>query len=75
MTGPAPWERAARGAMLLDETGRAAPTIFAEMSALAARTGADGPIGALPGLAPAPEPSARTAIGTDTVLAVLDAEE
>ncbi|MEV4048883.1 amino acid adenylation domain-containing protein, partial [Streptomyces sp. NPDC049744] len=35
---------------------------------LAARTGADGPIGALPGLAPAPEPSARTAIGTDTVV-------
>ncbi|MGC0387328.1 amino acid adenylation domain-containing protein [Streptomyces sp. SAI-129] len=35
---------------------------------LAARTGADGPIGALPGPAPAPEPAARTAIGTDTVV-------
>ncbi|WP_209561293.1 aminotransferase class I/II-fold pyridoxal phosphate-dependent enzyme [Frigoribacterium sp. PvP032] len=40
MTAPAPWERAARGAMLLDGAGRAAPTVFAEMSALAARTGA-----------------------------------
>ncbi|WP_399945739.1 amino acid adenylation domain-containing protein [Streptomyces sp. BBFR25] len=35
---------------------------------LAARTGADGPIGSLPGLAPAPEPAARTDIGTDTVV-------
>ena len=40
MTAPAPWERAARGAMLLDDHGRLATTIFAEMSALAARTGA-----------------------------------
>ncbi|GAA0956984.1 aminotransferase class I/II-fold pyridoxal phosphate-dependent enzyme [Frigoribacterium faeni] len=40
MTTPAPWERTARGAMLLDDAGRLAPTIFAEMSALAARTGA-----------------------------------
>ncbi|WP_423923229.1 aminotransferase class I/II-fold pyridoxal phosphate-dependent enzyme [Frigoribacterium sp. 2-23] len=40
MTTPAPWERAARGAMLLDSHGRLAPTIFAEMSALAVDTGA-----------------------------------
>ncbi|MGA1812083.1 aminotransferase class I/II-fold pyridoxal phosphate-dependent enzyme [Frondihabitans sp. 4ASC-45] len=40
MTTPAPWERAARGAMLLDSHGHLAPTIFAEMSALAAATGA-----------------------------------
>jgi N-succinyldiaminopimelate aminotransferase len=40
VTEIAPWERAARGAMLLDYDGRMAPTIFAEMSALAARTGA-----------------------------------
>ncbi len=40
MTEIAPWERAARGAMLLDSDGLMAPTIFAEMSALATRTGA-----------------------------------
>jgi N-succinyldiaminopimelate aminotransferase len=34
------WSRAARGAMLLDDGGDLSPTIFAEMSALAARTGA-----------------------------------
>jgi N-succinyldiaminopimelate aminotransferase len=34
------WQRAARGAGLLSPDGRSAPTIFAEMSALAARTGA-----------------------------------
>ncbi|GAA4266945.1 aminotransferase class I/II-fold pyridoxal phosphate-dependent enzyme [Frondihabitans peucedani] len=38
MTTLAPWERAARGAMLLDSHGTLAPTIFAEMSALAAST-------------------------------------
>ncbi|BDZ49863.1 aminotransferase [Frondihabitans sucicola] len=38
MTTLAPWERAARGAMLLDPAGRLAPTIFAEMSALATST-------------------------------------
>jgi N-succinyldiaminopimelate aminotransferase len=38
MTTLAPWERAARGAMLLDAHGRMAPTIFAEMSALASAT-------------------------------------
>jgi len=38
MTTLAPWERAARGAMLLDSHGRMAPTIFAEMSALASAT-------------------------------------
>lgn len=38
MTTLAPWERAARGAMLLGSDGRLAPTIFAEMSALAAAT-------------------------------------
>jgi N-succinyldiaminopimelate aminotransferase len=40
MTAPAPWERAARGAQLLDDEGRLATTIFAEMSALAGATGA-----------------------------------
>ncbi|MBX3098294.1 MAG: aminotransferase class I/II-fold pyridoxal phosphate-dependent enzyme [Salinibacterium sp.] len=34
------WERAARGAMLLGDDGELRPTIFAEMSALAASTGA-----------------------------------
>ncbi len=34
------WRRAAAGAGLLSPTGAVAPTIFAEMSALAARTGA-----------------------------------
>ncbi len=34
------WRRTARGAGLLTADGRAIPTIFAEMSALAARTGA-----------------------------------
>ncbi|MDR6865483.1 N-succinyldiaminopimelate aminotransferase [Microbacterium resistens] len=34
------WRRTAAGAGLLSPEGRAAPTIFAEMSALAARTGA-----------------------------------
>ncbi|HEY2642250.1 MAG TPA: aminotransferase class I/II-fold pyridoxal phosphate-dependent enzyme [Galbitalea sp.] len=34
------WERAARGAMLLGADGELRPTIFAEMSALAASTGA-----------------------------------
>lgn len=34
------WVRAARGAMLLDDSGELRPTIFAEMSALAASTGA-----------------------------------
>src|SRR3981189_111127 len=33
------WQRAARGAGLLSPDGRSAPTIFAEMSALATRTG------------------------------------
>jgi N-succinyldiaminopimelate aminotransferase len=36
----APWQRAARGAGLLAPDGTVAATIFAEMSALAARTGA-----------------------------------
>ncbi|MFF0584913.1 amino acid adenylation domain-containing protein [Streptomyces sp. NPDC003781] len=35
---------------------------------LAGRTGSADPIGALPGLAPAPERAARTDIGTDTVV-------
>ncbi|ROP64610.1 aminotransferase class I/II-fold pyridoxal phosphate-dependent enzyme [Curtobacterium sp. ZW137] len=35
-----PWLRAAEGAMLLGPDGVPAPTVFAEMSALAARTGA-----------------------------------
>ena len=34
------WSRAARGAMLLGDDGQPHPTIFAEMSALAARSGA-----------------------------------
>ena len=34
------WERTARGAMLLGDDGALKPTIFAEMSALAAETGA-----------------------------------
>lgn len=38
MTPQAPWQRAASGAMLLDAAGRLAPTIFAEMSALATAT-------------------------------------
>ncbi|KQM24416.1 MULTISPECIES: aminotransferase class I/II-fold pyridoxal phosphate-dependent enzyme [unclassified Frigoribacterium] len=38
MTPQAPWQRAASGAMLLDGAGRLAPTIFAEMSALATAT-------------------------------------
>ncbi|GEP46701.1 aminotransferase class I/II-fold pyridoxal phosphate-dependent enzyme [Microbacterium saccharophilum] len=37
---PGAWRRTARGAGLLGEDGSAAPTVFAEMSALAARTGA-----------------------------------
>ncbi|MEL4317875.1 aminotransferase class I/II-fold pyridoxal phosphate-dependent enzyme [Leifsonia sp. YIM 134122] len=40
MTGDAPWQRAARGAGLLGPDGTIAATIFAEMSALATRTGA-----------------------------------
>lgn len=40
MTVPGPWSRAARGAMLLSDDGELRATIFAEMSALAARTGA-----------------------------------
>ncbi|WP_262406230.1 aminotransferase class I/II-fold pyridoxal phosphate-dependent enzyme [Protaetiibacter sp. SSC-01] len=36
----APWRRAARGALLIGPDGVARPTIFAEMSALAAATGA-----------------------------------
>lgn len=40
MTDPAPWSRAASGALLLDASGRLAPTIFAEMTALATATGA-----------------------------------
>jgi N-succinyldiaminopimelate aminotransferase len=35
-----PWERTARGAMLLGSDGELRPTIFAEMSALAVKTGA-----------------------------------
>ncbi|RXZ46591.1 aminotransferase class I/II-fold pyridoxal phosphate-dependent enzyme [Agromyces fucosus] len=38
--GRAPWQRTAAGAGLLAADGSIAPTIFAEMSALAARTGA-----------------------------------
>ena len=38
--GLEPWQRTAAGAGLLDADGRIAATIFAEMSALAARTGA-----------------------------------
>lgn len=37
---PGAWRRTARGAGLLDADGSPVPTIFAEMSALAARTGA-----------------------------------
>ncbi|KQP01532.1 pyridoxal phosphate-dependent aminotransferase [Leifsonia sp. Leaf264] len=40
MTTDAPWQRAARGAGLLAPDGSIAATIFAEMSALATRTGA-----------------------------------
>lgn len=40
MTVSGAWARTARGAMLLGAGGELAPTIFAEMSALAARTGA-----------------------------------
>ena len=40
MTVRGSWERAARGAMLLGDDGTLKPTIFAEMSALAASTGA-----------------------------------
>ncbi|KQX07363.1 MULTISPECIES: aminotransferase class I/II-fold pyridoxal phosphate-dependent enzyme [unclassified Leifsonia] len=40
MTADAPWQRAARGAGLLAPDGSIAATIFAEMSALATRTGA-----------------------------------
>ncbi len=40
MTVHGAWQRAARGAMLLGEDGEQRPTIFAEMSALAASTGA-----------------------------------
>ena len=40
MTVPGPWTRAAAGAMLLGPDGAPIPTVFAEMSALAARTGA-----------------------------------
>lgn len=37
---PGHWSRAARGAGLLNDAGALSPTIFAEMSAIAARTGA-----------------------------------
>lgn len=40
MTVHGSWQRAARGAMLLADDGEIRPTIFAEMSALAASTGA-----------------------------------
>lgn len=40
MPNEAPWQRAARGANLLGADGEVAATIFAEMSALAASTGA-----------------------------------
>ena len=40
MTVTGSWQRAARGAMLLGNNGQLRPTIFAEMSALAASTGA-----------------------------------
>ncbi|WP_345764130.1 pyridoxal phosphate-dependent aminotransferase [Diaminobutyricibacter sp. McL0608] len=40
MVVPGSWQRAAHGAGLLSPDGRSAPTIFAEMSALATRTGA-----------------------------------
>ena len=48
VTVPGPWQRAARGAMLLNDEGELRPTIFAEMSALAARTGVDQPRPGLP---------------------------
>jgi len=37
---PGPWRRAAAGAFLLGPDGTVRPTVFAEMSAIAARTGA-----------------------------------
>jgi N-succinyldiaminopimelate aminotransferase len=40
VTVDGPWRRAARGALLLDADGSARTTIFGEMTALAARTGA-----------------------------------
>src|SRR5690606_14776924 len=40
MTVHGAWQRTARGAMLLGDDGELRPTIFAEMSALAASTGA-----------------------------------
>ena len=40
MTISGSWQQAARGAMLLGDDGQLKPTIFAEMSALAIRTGA-----------------------------------
>jgi N-succinyldiaminopimelate aminotransferase len=40
MNVPGAWERTARGAMLLGADGELRPTIFAEMSALAVKTGA-----------------------------------
>lgn len=40
MTVSGSWTRAARGAMLLGDDGQVHPTIFTEMSSLAARTGA-----------------------------------
>jgi len=39
MTVSGSWQRAARGAMLLGDNGELSPTIFAEMSALATKTG------------------------------------
>jgi len=39
MTVSGSWQRAARGAMLLGDSGELSPTIFAEMSGLAAATG------------------------------------
>ncbi|MET0590803.1 MAG: aminotransferase class I/II-fold pyridoxal phosphate-dependent enzyme [Naasia sp.] len=39
MTVHGSWKRAARGALLLGEDGRAVPTIFSEMSVLASTTG------------------------------------
>jgi len=39
MTVSGSWQRAARGAMLLGDNGELSPTIFAEMSGLAAATG------------------------------------
>ncbi len=39
MTVNGSWQRAARGAMLLGDDGQVRPTIFAEMSALAIKTG------------------------------------